>query len=262
MVLTPDRKQKEDGRCHICLRKVTLTLEHVPPKRAFNECNALWERLVIPDNAAESARRIRIRGGFRVRTLCRACNSSLCSPYAKAYVRFVRHLVESPRLFGPSGNNRIVSVPCDTLMLAKEIATMILAIEPEAYAQHYTDLRRFVLDRSATFQPNFRVFAFLVPDDPSAGTVTRFHARVATYAPDYGFVGGEISWFPFGFVYATQIGRGYDLDGLTDVTRWFTTAGFAERKRDIVSLRCRVTGVESIQCAVGRERLRPQLDYV
>ena len=113
-----------------------------------------------------------------------------------------------------------VSVRCDTLMLAKEMATMILAIEPSGYGDHVPALRQFVRDRQVTFSPNFRVHAFLVPDLPNAGTITRFHARVHSFAPGYGFMGGEISFFPFGFVYACKCG--YAPEALTDVTHWFT----------------------------------------
>jgi hypothetical protein len=253
---------KEDGRCHVCAEKKTLTREHVPPRSAFNGSDALWERLVIPCGAAESARRVHFRGGFWVKTLCKDCNERHGSKYANAYVQFVRHLLESPKLFDASASARLVRVPFDTLMLAKEIATMILAIEPVTYGDHCPGLRRFVLDETLTFLPNFRILSFLVPDVPQAGTITRFHARAATFARGYGFIGGEISMFPFGFVYAAEIGQGYLLNGLTDVTRWFSTDNMKSRLEDVVSLHCRITGVDSIQCGVGRRRVRPQIDYV
>jgi hypothetical protein len=139
---------------------------------------------------------------------------------------------------------------------------MILALESVSYAGHYAALREFVLHKEATFQPNFRVLAFLVPDLPQAGTITRFHGRVDTFAPGFRFTGDEISWFPFGFLYAAEIGRGYEPEYLTDVTRWFTTGNRRERHRDAVTLFCRVTGVDSIQCGLGNNRMRPQIDYI
>jgi hypothetical protein len=75
-------------------------------------------------------------------------------------------------------------------------------------------------------------------------------------------MGGEISRFPFGFVYATKIGRGYDLHGLTDITDWFTSADKHDREGQVVSLHCRLTGVDSIQCGIGAERHSPQIHYV
>jgi hypothetical protein len=242
-----------------------LTREHIPPRSAFNGCDALWDRLVIPKGASDSAKKILIRGGFTSQTLCAPCNNNRCGAYAKEakeYVKFVRHLVESPRLFDATGHARYVRVPCDTLLLAKQIAVMILAVEPSAYAEHCQSLRHFVMQPDVTLEPNFKVLAFLVPDSPAAGTITRFHARVDTFVPGYQFIGGEISWFPFGLVYTASIGCGYDLDRMTDITHWFTNADPRDRVNEVVRLHCRLTGVESIQCGVGRKRTRPQMDYL
>ena len=259
MYLTPSQgREHEDGRCHICLEKKKLTREHVPPRSAYNHCDALWHRLETPNGAKKSARSVRLRGGFVVRSLCQDCNNSVCSPYAKAYVTFVKHLVESPKLFDGFGVKRIVSIPCSTLLLAKEIATMILAIEPVTYGQHYPELRYFVLDPKLTFKPNFRVYAFLVPESPKSGTITRAHGRVDTFAKGYKFLGGEISRFPFGFVFASELGEGYDHSTFTDITHWF----FDDRENSTVSLASRLTGVDSIQCGVGSPRTCPQIDFV
>jgi hypothetical protein len=263
MHLTPAyQPEVERNVCHICLEQKKLSREHVPPRSAFNNCTALWDRLVPPKGANDAARQVMLKGGLYVPTLCQDCNNRVCSTYASAYVDFVRHLVSMPALFDSNGVARIVSVPCDTLMLAKELATMILAIEKVAYSKHYLALRQFVLNKDATLDPNFRVLAFLVPELPHAGTITRIHGRVDTFARGYNFVGGEISFFPFGFVYTSEIGIGYDLHTLTDVTHWFVRGNKADRLNTTVSLFQRLTGVDSIQCSVGHERMRPQIDYL
>ena len=256
---TPD---DEDGRCHICLKAVPLTREHVPPRSAFNDCDSLWDRLAIHEKEAENSRRLKIRGGFWVETICQDCNNRVCSPYAQAYVRFVRHLVESPKLFDSSGRARFVTVPTDTLLLAKQFATMVLAIESVKYADKNPDLRNFVLDPQSVIQPRFRFLGFLVPDRPEVGTITRYHARVDTFAKGYAFCGGEISSFPFGFVYSSEIGPGYHPRSLTDLTHWFTTTTNLERHSAVISLQCRLTGADSIQVGLGHPRMRPQIDFV
>src|SRR5437879_297149 len=126
MYLTSDRPTN-DSICHVCGREESLTREHVPPQSAFNSNTRLWERLTKPQGARDTAYTVVIGGGFWVRTLCRNCNNRVCSPYAAAYVEFARHLVDTPTLFDATGRSRLVSIPCDTLMLAKELATMILA---------------------------------------------------------------------------------------------------------------------------------------
>ncbi|MDB5348545.1 MAG: hypothetical protein JWP89_6922 [Schlesneria sp.] len=249
-------------RCHVCLGDGKLTREHVPPKSAYNDDTALWNRLFTPKGAGPSAQTFRVKGGFRVSTLCECCNNGLCSNYAKAYVAFIRRLVEQPRLFAPSGRRRLVSIPSDTLFIAKEIATMILAIEPLTYAKHNAQLRQFVCDPQSLLEPTFRVYAFLVPDLPHAGTISRFHGRADTFAPGYKFAGGEISLFPFGFVYASDIGPGYNLSTLTNVTHWFVRGDTRDRLRQVIELGTRITGVDSIQSGIGRGRTAPQIDYV
>lgn len=252
-----DDKKENASKCHICLRAKPLTWEHVPPKGAYNNCNGLWECLTAQENNLTS-RLAKIRGGFRVQTLCKDCNNVVCEPYANEYVKFARHLVETPLLFAPSGGARVISVRQNTLLIAKEIATMILAVEHLKFAELQEELRHFVLDRNALLTMPFDILAFLVPQSLASGTISRFHGRVATFAPGFELSGGEISWYPFGFVYAASIGPRYRLDKLTNVNHWFSQK--QSRTPDVISLFCRVTGVESINCALGAKRERPQTD--
>jgi len=256
----PDARAREENLkyCHVCLERTKLTREHIPPEKAFNEHNQLWERLVI-NSKPMSTRKVYIRGGFWVPTLCSKCNNEIGAQYAREYVKFVKDLVASPALFDSSGVARLVSINADTLFIAKEIAIMILAFEPISFARRHTELRKFVLHKDRCFIPPFRILSFLVPEVEEAGTITRFHDRVETFAPGYKFYGGEISCFPFGFVYATDIGRGYEIEQMTDITHWFN-----EKQTDVraESFFSRITGVDSMQCILGHGRVRPQIDYI
>lgn len=256
----PNEAEREESlsHCHICLRRVQLTKEHIPPKKAYNSSSRLWDRLIFSNGKAK-ARSAHIRGGLWVETICADCNNSICSGYAKEYVKLVRQLVEKPTLFDPTGAARIVSVNLNTLLIAKEIATMILAAEQLSFAKHHAELRRFVLNANEKIRPPFQIYAFLVPEVPESGTVVRFHARVETYAPGYRFQGGEISCFPFGFVYASAIGRGYEPERMTDISNWFWEDPGAS---NLLRLFCRITGVDSIQSLLGAQRIRPQIDHI
>jgi hypothetical protein len=168
--------------------------------------------------------------------------------------------VETPVLFDQSGEARVVSVRQNTLFIAKEIATMILAIEHLKFCEVHDELRNFVLDKGALVTMPFDILAFLVPKSPESGTISPFagSGRVDTFAPGFGFLGGEISWHPFGFVYAATIGPRYRPDKMTNVNAWFSQR--PSRTPGSVRLFCRVTGVESMNCALGAERTRPQID--
>lgn len=258
----PDEKEREESllHCHICLQRSKLTREHIPPKSAFNKYNRLWDRLIFSDGKVKS-RPAQIRGGLWVKTVCANCNNSICSPYSNEYVELVRQLVEKPTLFDQTGEARIISINLNTLFIAKEIATMVLAIEQLSFARRRSDLRHFVLNPTARIDPPFRIYAFLVPEAQESGTVARIHARVDTYAPGYGFAGGEISWFPFGFVYAIKVGKGYMPDRLTDISNWFWE-DHKKNRSTFLRLFCRVTGVDSIQSLLGEQRIRPQIDHI
>lgn len=262
MYLTRVEEGFDSKRCHICGKERPLTWEHVPPRSAYNECDSLWERMTVPTGAPSSARKYRARGGFKVQTLCSECNSGRCARYAEAYVRFVRHLVETPKLFGPSGRSRLVSIPSDTLLLAKEIATMILAVEPEGLGGDFAALRQFVLDPEGIVHPKFRILAFLVPSRPNSGTIQPYHGRVDTFAPGFGFHGGEISRFPFGFVYASEIGDAYQPKFLADITHWFWTSAIEQRTHATVNLHCRLTVINSIVAGARGSRELPQSGYI
>ena len=259
----PDEKERGENlsHCHICLKKCKLTKEHIPPKSAFNEYNRLWERLVHVGDKA-SKRMTHIKGGLWVKTICEKCNNETCSIYAKEYVKFVKQIVEKPELFDSSGEARIFGIDANHFYIAKEIVTMILAVEPVSYARHVPELRHFVLDKNFTLIPLFKLFAFLVPDRPEAGTILRYHARVDTYAPGFKFAGGEISWFPFGFVYASIIGKGYNLNKLKDITGWCSEKTNSKNSRIMLALHPRITGVDSIQSLLYKHRTKPQIDHL
>lgn len=253
----PDSKEREDSlaHCHICLRKGNLTKEHIPPKNAYNKHNKLWERLIHTEEKL-SRRSTMIRGGLWVKTLCNHCNNHVCSPYANEYVKFVKQLVEKPELYDSFGEARVFSININLLYIAKEITTMILAVESINYARHVPELRSFVLNKDSVIIPPFKVFVFLVPDTIESGTVSKYHARVDTFAPGFNFAGGEISWFPFGFVYTNQIGKGYNLETLTDITSWFSN----KDTQTILKLHPRITGIDSIQSLLISQRTKPQID--
>src|ERR1043166_3025110 len=176
-----------EQQCHLCLHRARLTREHVPPESAFNGTRRIWERF-NPRTKGIDTETGKLRGpaqtvldtwqgGFYVRTLCGECNSRTGHVSARAYVEFVRHLAEAPRLFEPRAGLRTVRVRPDPLLVARQIAVMILAVENIEFARKENELRLFARGELESVTPPFRVFAFLVPDHPMAGTIVRSHGR-------------------------------------------------------------------------------------
>ena len=255
----PDDSANE---CHVCLSRDKLSREHVPPQAAFNKQDIFADSILLPGRGRMMPIRRKLRGGLWVQSLCERCNTLVCAPYAEQYVAFAKWLDRAPQLFGPQRGERYFRVPGDTLLLAKEIATMILAIEPITYSVHNKELRHFVHNREAVVEPPFRVLAFLVKPVKEAGTAVRFHSRVSSFMPGWGFTGGEISWYPFGFVYASEIERGYEPERLTDITHWFREGDPTRRRDTWVPLYTRITGGDGLGGMSGWPRRRPQIDQL
>lgn len=255
---------KLTGKCHICLMHAKLTDEHVPPKSAFNDCPRLFQRLFRPDKSQESAQWVKTYGGFKVRTLCASCNNVLCATYAEEYVKMVRHIAENSKLLAPDGVRRTVRIQGDTLYIAKQIAAMILAIESTQYSEMNGWLRNFVTDPQATVSPLFRVFGFLVPNDPNAGTINRFDLRkdVMTGTSDLDCHAGEVSFFPFGVVFAFSMGSGYGVNRMTEITQWFRNSHMSDRKNCVLELHSRMAGIDSFRGARGERRSSAQVDFM
>ena len=245
------------GFCHACGEWRKLTREHVPPRAAFNDSPRLWERMSGGEGVSGTP--FRVRCGLFVVALCQPCNSN--SPHAREYVQFAKALAEKPRLFHSDGQRRIVHIAQDSHLLAKQIAVMILAAEPLSFGKRHDYLRRFVLQERAVVRPEFRVFGFLVPDRREAGSLLRAQHRMDGSGEGFDLSAGEISGYPFGFVYGWQIGKAYHPEGLTDITGWFTDSTVGARGR-IESFDCRLTVIESLQAIYQGGRAAPQVDYV
>lgn len=263
----PDPLERE-AACHLCLRDVPLSAEHVPPQAAFNDQKREWERLdpwqsYRPPHKRKpylSVIREEFQAGFYVQTLCGGCNNRTGAATANEYVSFVRRLAEAPRLFAPQHGKRLLRVRADTLVLARQIAVMILAIERREFGALHSDLRAFVRGELASVVPPFRVIGFLVPDRPESGTICRAQYRTDTTSAGLAAMAGEISLFPFGVVYAFELETRYRPAEFADITHWFSTTDQADRQNARIETSSAVTVLNSVYCSMGNVRRYPQID--
>lgn len=247
--------------CHICLDKSRpLTKEHIPPRSAFNDDQRLIQRFMLSGEHTLAQRHRKYQGGFWARTICRICNNDITACYARHYVAFAKHVANMPTILDDGGFKRLVNVACDPLYVAKQISAMILAVEPFGVSRSIGKMRDFVLNERSILESDIRVYGFLVPDSATGGTITPHHARVDSFAPGTSFVGGEVSFFPFGFVYASEIGLAYKPAHLTDITHWFRHSDETDRRRTTGGFYYRRTGVGSIQEGLGLPRVGAHVD--
>lgn len=256
----PDSVAKVEGRsfCHVCLGPGPMSREHVPPKAAFNSTDRRWQVLNLADDSGKQLREVPIRGGYSQKTLCVNCNTSICSVYAHEYANFTRYLDEAPTIHPQTGNGRLFSAPFRRLLIAKQIAVTILVIESGGFAKLSHRLRDFALDPRLRIRPDFRVFSYRVPKNPASWTIQRTQARIDFNYPDRFFFGGEVSLYPFGFVYIQKLGPSFRPDQLTEITAWFNE----DDNGDPITLFERPGVLGSMADAAGYPRTSPQIDYL
>jgi hypothetical protein len=145
----------------------------------------------------------------------------------------------------------------------KQIASMVLSVNSAAMAKSMPEVREFILNREMRIAFPYRVYLFHVPNVPSAATITGFHGRadVLGTAKDHEFMGGEISGFPIGIVYAHTIGSEIALQGLLDITSWSLLDHRKARDPQTITLRTLVTATDTFKGMHGGRGGLPQVMF-
>jgi hypothetical protein len=215
------------GTCHLCGRVKRLTFEHLPARVAgnrdptpifgFDHWMARKEGLPILGVGMP-----RGHGKF---TLCGECTSKTGNWYGAEYGVFVeqaRNLLtqwltarEADYRLEPE-IRRVVFERVMPLRFIKQVAAYALSLCDEGFAMASEDLRRFILDRSATGLPDaYRVYITLY-----RGPLIRFHGLDGRLD----FVRGradlacELAWPPLAYVLTVDSKPGFQPCG--DVTHW------------------------------------------
>src|SRR5208337_3390410 len=84
------------GHCWLCNKYGKLSKEHIPPKKAFNDCPLLLMKIdehSTKKGVLEWAPDRQQRGVY-FRSLCEACNNRYGAWYGEAYVHLVRRIAE------------------------------------------------------------------------------------------------------------------------------------------------------------------------
>jgi|GEM_PF-3803290 len=263
----PERGQPA-GRCRLCrsvpLTRATRSREHVPARSSLlgppGDRAERWGFIPRGRPKLDGLASKVIQDGLQFPTLCRDCNNGVSSATAGAYGAFAQALQSSPNLLAPDGVARLVRVNRPRAV-ARAMATVMLAIEPEAFADLHVGLREFAQGVHESIEPPFRFLAYLVPDSKRAGVLQRFHGRIPVLGPGGEVTAGEISRHPFGWIYASgTIGSAYRPDLLTDVGDWFRAEG--EDTGSTVALHTRLAGIDSVNAVFGGNKPGPTADYL
>ena len=125
MVIKP-----EVGRCHICGVTATLTYEHIPPRKAFNNTGVLLSEMHLdlpPEEDVNPSKLWIHQKGMGSYSLCQKCNNDTGGFYGTMFVDFCK---KGMRILQASNYRPQLIYMMEILPLAviKQIVSMFLSI--------------------------------------------------------------------------------------------------------------------------------------
>lgn len=149
-------KKKIIDICHLCGLKKELTLEHIPPEKAFNNYKIYtyegkqviqrgdhkfpWD---FSDIRGKQSQR-----GMGNYTLCEDCNNNTGSWYGG---RFIDFIFQSYIIFDSNKDKKVINetfYKIYPLAVIKQIISMFFSINSPNFSEVNQDLRKFVLNKN------------------------------------------------------------------------------------------------------------------
>ncbi len=229
-------KQKVEGICRLCGLLRELTYEHVPPRCAFNQVRARMysiDQWVILESGGPTKYRDQQRGSGYI-TLCDACNNRRGGTWnVPDFCLWARTGNAAIRALPPGETVSEISFrpakPLRPLPFAKQIVSMMLALNEPAFGASHPSLRVFALEKERVGLPDDHRISLSLCDIGFARWVGRYDFLGITLAGEVeAVIATELSYYPF--TYVLSIGPPLRMGALADIT------GFAHRaRRDIVT---------------------------
>lgn len=177
------------GKCRICGREGKLSLEHVPPQKAYNQETVIEYTLEswIRKQKVKGKQR---QGGIGEYTLCKCCNPNTGSWYGTEYGRWATMafgvlsiLKSNPDILYSKNTIAITLKDVYPLRFLKQVITCLFSVvgkSPDSdFADKNPELVKFVLDKYQTNLPetyNFYLSLYRKPSIlrrvPIAGKLT------------------------------------------------------------------------------------------
>lgn len=152
------------GKCAICGKEGKLTFEHIPPRKAFNwiPVKSLRQDDVLkhissnrlPWDFSEISHYDPHQKGSGDYTICVECNNNTGTWYGADYVSFVKLVHEEISKSKPV-NSSTIHFGCRLypLRVLKQAASMFCSVNNTNYGEVISELRSFVLDKTAQSFP-------------------------------------------------------------------------------------------------------------
>lgn len=190
---------KREGICRICGRYKKLTFEHVPPQSAFNTNPVFFQKSVHLHNKKSFlyGKRIRSNQGAGDYYLCRSCNNLTGSRYGDNYKKFayMGMMALTNRIW--ASKNITFEYAIQPLNILKQVLSMFMSLDGGGELLSLKGLTEFIMDKnSQDLPPNIRIFMYHTVSKEVRNGWGMINSGGSTH-----FL-GEITYPPFGFIYA------------------------------------------------------------
>lgn len=197
-----------EGKCWLCGQVGELTLEHIPPRKAFNDHDILLQSI---DQRTKDVGYLIWDGepvhGWTVRSLCSECNNFTGARYGVHYVNFIKNIAE--QVDKAKDGETISVVVNQPLCILKQVMANFVTANGEHFVKTHPWLKKFI--RSATNQdfPNdWYLYAFAISE--KSGRKTGI-GGFRDLARNKLCVVAEFTFWPLGTVLAFQPMDDYPL---------------------------------------------------
>ena len=224
------------ARCAICGKNHKLTLEHVPPRSAYNDTPLLrYHMIVYEHHGRKHIKGTSSTGEFKRKTLCGKCNNATGGWYGDAYVDFAKQMAHYA---GRCPSGEVIAHPNMDIMLSKVISAKIftsLWIYParvikqalcmfcatcetrlaDEHPNMYPEIRKRILDRDSRGKiGGLRLWLYI--RSVHGGMLTGLGLRHNIYT-HRSFWYSEVSFWPTGWGMTLN---GEEMPKLCEVTHW------------------------------------------
>lgn len=154
--------KNKEGTCHLCGHYGKLSFEHIPPKKAFNDCPVSTYNYFM--GIAEGNYDIKkSQKGLGDYTLCVSCNNNTGSWYGTQFIDWARQSMNLLEYTSnrPSLYYRFRIFP---LRVIKQIACMMFSVNVDQFRNDHQELVKFVLNKEEQYlNPDTKFFAYFNP---------------------------------------------------------------------------------------------------
>lgn len=192
-------RKENQGICHLCGNYGDLTLEHVPPRAAFNNRRTIKVEFedVIKLGPDEPAKGPVQQGGISYYTLCAQCNNNTGRWYGKHFVAWCYQGMSILQSTG--GTPTLIYMNyIFPLSILKQIITMFFSVNNKHFGLKNPELVDFVLNKQKRhLSPRYRFFVYynLSSRFRSSGVTGRLNILTSEMK-----LFSEIAFPPFGYV--------------------------------------------------------------